>query len=189
MNFESFPGSQKKVDTKQDKFTQWDNLTKGREELYKFPETIKPGTARMLSYSLKNTIENNERSMYKEARDNGTGVHNERKNKINSGMKTQRMLLDMELLGSNADDEIFKEMIEKGEDINPELVKQKREDFSADKMFDLIQKRIDILEELKNSGENDTEFLGFNIKIDELLKQASDLKQRLLAEASRDIPK
>lgn len=189
MNFESFPTPQKKVETKQDKFAEWDNLTKGRKELYEFPETIKPGTARMLSYSLKNTIENNEKSMEKEAKENGTGVHDERKNKINMGMKMQRMLLDTELLGSNASDEIFKEMIEKGEEISPELVKQKREDFSADKMFDLIQKRIDSLEELKNNGEVNAEVLGSNIKIDELLKQASDLKQRLLAEASRDIPK
>lgn len=184
MSFE-FP-TPKNIETKQDKFTEWDNLTEGRKELYKSPETIKTGTARMLSYSLQNTIENNEKSMEKEAKENGTGVHDERKNKINMGMKMQRMLLDTELLGSNASDEIFKEMIEKGEEISPELVKQKREDFSADKMFDLIQKRIDGLEELKNSGETNAEFIGFNIKIDELLKQASDLKQRLLSEASRD---
>ncbi|MFH1608956.1 MAG: hypothetical protein ABH951_03005 [Patescibacteria group bacterium] len=163
----------------------YDRFKKEETEFLKNLEEFRDGTAGKLLISLKKAIELNNKTMEAGMVKNGQNKHDERKVEATRKLTLEKVILSNELFGADTSGEIFKEITQSGENIDINKVEQRRKEFSALKMYDVIQKMVDHLEQLKEKGEIEISFVATNnikIKIDNCLEAAKNLQNRLIDE-------
>jgi hypothetical protein len=171
-------------------------LAKGFEELKKqeqearakrleIPKDVKPGSAEMVRYTIRNIIIVNEEAANKARQD---GKHDARREALIRGQKMQQTMLNNAYMRFSQD--LIKRGLDTGQGVTAEQARERAANLTADEMHDLVQKYvIDHYERLEDKGEEEAYLQeghsGRHYPIKDLLKAARDLQSRLIAEASR----
>jgi hypothetical protein len=171
-------------------------LAKGFEELRRreqeararrleIPKDVKPGSARMVEYTLRNTIIVNQEAANKARED---GRRDERREALIRGQRMQQTMLDNANMRFSQD--LIKRGLDTGQGVTAEQAQERSANLTADEMHGLVQQYIiDHCERLEVKGE-EVAYLqeghsGRYYPIKDLLKEARGLQIMLIAEASR----
>lgn len=154
-----------------------------RAKRLEIPEDVKPGSAEMTWYTMRNTILVNKEVVNKERKE-GKKFDKRREDLI----KAQEM---QQTLFSKVKDRFSLDLIRgglnTGESITAEEALERESSLTANEMYDLVQKYvIDHYESLEDEGKEEAFWYdGYLYPIKELLRVARDLQSRLLDEATR----
>jgi len=158
---------------------------KARAKRLEIPEDIKPGSADMAWYTMKNTIFMNEEVANKARQE---GKPDARREALINAQKMQQNMFDNASMSFSQ--ALIKEGLETGESVTAEQAREKAGQLTANEMCDIVQKYlVDHYESLQNKGNKDAYLQegnsGGNYPIKALLKATQNLQSRLIDEATK----
>jgi hypothetical protein len=156
-----------------------------RAERLEIPKDIKPGSAEMAWYTMRNTIIVNEEAANRARKE---GNPDERREALIKAQKMQQTMFDNASMRFSQD--LIKGGLDTGQSVTAEQARARAANLTANEMYDLVQKHvIDHYESLEDEGKDEAYLqeghFGGNYPIKDLLKAARDLQSRLIDEASR----
>lgn len=154
-----------------------------RAKRLEIPEDVKPGSARMVWYTMRNTIMVNEGAVNKARKE---GTPNERLEALIKVQKMQQSIFNNVIRKYEHD---LKKSLGADQSITAKQARERCVNLTANKMHDLVQDVINHYRWLEEEGKDEARLQrghSFeNHPIKELLKVAGDLQSRLMDEASR----
>lgn len=156
-----------------------------RAKRLEIPKEVKPGSAEMSWYTMRNTILVNEEVANKARQE---GKPDTRREAFIKAQKMQQTMFGNANMQFSQD--LIKEGLDAGQSVTAEQARERAANLTANEMHDLVQKYVvDHYESLQDEGKEDAYLheghFGGNYPIKDILKAARDLHSRLIDEASR----